>query len=133
MWKTPLRPDQGDPEPHGHRGTTRLAVVVGKATRAPSNCQKTCETRSRSSPSARRRPRPPIDNKTPTAGFAGCAKSDAIPQMVEHAFENEIDDVKRLIEQGFYVDSVDAGQPFKMRRRRAMGSSSRICWSSGPT
>ena len=48
--------------------------------------------------------------------------------MVEHAFENEIDDVKRLIEQGFYVDSVDARDNTPLSDAAAQGHSELVTY-----
>ena len=81
-------PGPGRPrEPHSSCRGLRAVVVVGKGDRAPSNCQKTCETRS--VVAVRRRPRPPIDNKTPAARLiARRARSPThSADMVEHAFE----------------------------------------------
>ena len=50
------------------------------------------------------------------------------PDMVEHAFENEIDDVKRLIEQGFYVDSVDARDNTPLSDAAAQGHSELVTY-----
>ena len=114
VWSTLLRPDQGDPEPHEFlpRDDFALVVVVGKGD--PRTLELPEDVRDAFSIVAvGETPAKTADKKAD----ADDALADSLgarevrrnsPDMVEHAFENEIDDVKRLIEQGFYVDSVDA-------------------------
>ena len=114
VWKTLLRPDQGDPEPHEFlpRDDFALVVVVGKGdprtlelpedVRDAFSVVAVGETPAKTAD----RQQDADDALADSLGAREVRRNSA--DMVEHAFENEIDDVKRLIEQGFYVDSVDA-------------------------
>ena len=114
VWSTLLRPDQGDPEPHEFlpRDDFALVVVVGKGdprtlelpedVRDAFSIVAVGETPAKTANKAQ----DADDALADTLGAREVRRNSA--DMVEHAFENEIDDVKRLIEQGFYVDSVDA-------------------------
>ncbi|KAK7254871.1 spectrin binding protein [Aureococcus anophagefferens] len=109
VWAALLRPDQGDPPPHEFLPRDDFALCVVAKTLGGADVPEDfrsafCVVEVKETPGA--------------AGAAG--GGDAVeaalgakevrrnsPDMVEFAFDGELDEVRALIDKGYYVDSVD--------------------------
>lgn len=114
VWSTLLRPDEGNPPPHEFLPRDDFALVVVVARGDPCSLAVSEDVRGAFSlvavgetPTQKKNVAAANDDDVANALGAREVRRNS-PDMVEHAFENEIEDVKSLIEKGFYVDSVDA-------------------------